>query len=504
MLALGLCAVLCGMPAHAQTAVERKDESMRTYYVDGLAGSDENDGQTPETAWRTLERVNALTLAPGSRVLLRAGSLYNGTLKPRGLGEKGRLVEFGRYGEGRDPVINAGGAFAAVFLQNMSYVRVSHLEITNVAPAADETRCGVYVECGGADTPGGCFREIYLEELHIHDVTTRPGRQGGGIVVDTRAAENPVTYEDVVIEGCSVRNTNGNGITFTSAYSQRTGIDWATQPYTPSRRVTIRNNFIYNCGGDGIFQSCAEDPVLSHNTVYGTSWAGDVAYAGIWPHNSTGAVVSHNEAYGQRLVGGDGQGFDVDINCKNTVVEYNYSHHNDGGFLLLCTSGDQGGWNDDVTVRYNISEDDRGQIFTLSGPITNIKIYNNTVSFREGLNPRLIGMYQWGNSGGGPDKVTVENNIFAINGTGRNTFYPDTDVSFAHNLFFGSYDIRDIDDPGKIVGDPLFAGDEPLYGISNGSGFSLREDSPAFASVYPSAFDDTAEAGEKIHMGGRP
>lgn len=465
--------------AAAQNMLDTEANRSMTYYVDSIQGGDDNDGLSPQRAFRTLDRVNNLELKPGDSVLCKAGSIFHGSLQPRGRGGEGARITISRYGEGPAPVINAGGAFAGVALYNMDYVSVSGFEITNRAEGGDASRCGVYVQCGGEESQGGNFKEIHLSELNVHDVTTKTGRSVGGIIFDTRKAQNPVTYENVSIENCRVRDTAGNGITFTSAYSKRTGIDWATEPYTPSKNVVIRNNFVYNCGGDGIFQSCAVDPLIEKNTVYGTSWAGDTAYAGIWPHNSRNPVMQYNEAYGQRLVGGDGQGYDVDINCDNSLVQFNYSHHNEGGFLLICTSGDQGGYNDSVTVRNNLIEDDRGQVFTLSGPITNIKIHNNTVSIKEGLNTNLLGMYQWGDSGGGPDKVAIKDNIFAMNGSGYNTFYPDTEFSFSRNLYFGSYNFSSIQDPEPVTADPKFAGAQALYGIGNGEGFNLQNGSPA-------------------------
>lgn len=471
------------------------------YYVDSLNGSDQNDGLSPEAAYQTLEPVNQIVLSSDTKILLKAGSVFFGTLAPvRDDGEG--FIEIDRYGEGPDPIINGNGNFSAVNLHNLSYIKISNLEVTNVAPEADRTRCGVYSECGGIQTPGGNFREIYLNNIYVHDITSSYSRNAGGIVFDTRQAQNPVTYENIFIENCTVKNTNANGITFTSSYSKRTGIDWAQLPYTPSNKVVIRNNFVYHCGGDGIFQSCAIDPVIERNVVYGCCWAGDTAYAGIWPHNSANAVVQYNEAYGQILQGGDAQGYDVDINCDDTVVQYNYSHHNDGGFLLICTSGDQGGYNDDVTVRYNLSEEDKGQIFTLSGPITNIKIYNNTVSCQKPPDTRLIGMYQWGDSGGGPNYVSVENNIFSMNGTGYNQFYPDTTYCFNGNLYYGTYNFSNITDAEKKTGTPDFTGDDPVYGISNGSGFRLKKSSVAYRAAKPSQFDDIAkQRGEKINIG---
>lgn len=61
--------------------------------------------------------------------------------------------------------------------------------------------------------------------------------------------------------------------------------------------------------------------------------------------------MQYNEVYGNRLGGGDGQGLDVDINCNDTVVQYNYSHDNEGGFVLVCTDGDNNDYNRNTVVR---------------------------------------------------------------------------------------------------------------------------------------------------------
>ena len=29
-------------------------------------------------------------------------------------------------------------------------------------------------------------------------------------------------------------------------------------------------------------------------------------------------------------------------NCNNTIIQYNYSHDNEGGFLLICNTGETG------------------------------------------------------------------------------------------------------------------------------------------------------------------
>ena len=70
----------------------------RIYYV-SESGSDDNDGLTPETAWKTTARVSEAELAEGDGVLFRRGDLFRGTVytKPS--------VTYGAFGEGEKPRI---------------------------------------------------------------------------------------------------------------------------------------------------------------------------------------------------------------------------------------------------------------------------------------------------------------------------------------------------------------------------------------------------------------
>lgn len=67
-----------------------------TYYVSN-AGDDENDGKSPEAAWKTLKKVAEFPLSPGDGVLFRRGDLFRGTLHTQ------EGVSYGAYGEGEKP-----------------------------------------------------------------------------------------------------------------------------------------------------------------------------------------------------------------------------------------------------------------------------------------------------------------------------------------------------------------------------------------------------------------
>ena len=78
--------------------------SATTWYVDSEGGNDAAAGTSPETAWKTLERVNGARIAPGDRVLFKRGGLWRGTLRPAS-GEKGSPVTYSWYGKGPKPIL---------------------------------------------------------------------------------------------------------------------------------------------------------------------------------------------------------------------------------------------------------------------------------------------------------------------------------------------------------------------------------------------------------------
>ena len=67
-----------------------------TYYVSN-DGNDENDGKTPETSWKTIDRVNKEQLSSGDGVRFKRGDLFRGTI----LSQNG--VTYCAYGEGEKP-----------------------------------------------------------------------------------------------------------------------------------------------------------------------------------------------------------------------------------------------------------------------------------------------------------------------------------------------------------------------------------------------------------------
>lgn len=71
-----------------------------TYYV-ANAGSDSYNGLTPGTAFKTIGKVNSLTLQPGDKVLFKCGDTWRATmLVIKWSGATGNPITFGSYPEG--------------------------------------------------------------------------------------------------------------------------------------------------------------------------------------------------------------------------------------------------------------------------------------------------------------------------------------------------------------------------------------------------------------------
>jgi len=76
--------------------------SATTYYVDP-AGSNANDGLSPQTPWRTLLKVGISTFQPGDAILFKRDGVWNEWLTPPSSGTAGNLIKFDAYGNGRPP-----------------------------------------------------------------------------------------------------------------------------------------------------------------------------------------------------------------------------------------------------------------------------------------------------------------------------------------------------------------------------------------------------------------
>lgn len=451
-----------------------------TYYLDSAAGDDANDGTSETSAWCTLGRISATTFAPGDTVLLKSGASWNGHLWPKGSGAPGRPIVIDSYGAGPRPAIHAEGRhFEALHLHNQEHWEISGLEITNNGPNGPAPRAGVRILGENA----GALNHIYLRDLDVHDVNghNTDGRDSGkcnaGILFDVMGLETRTWFDDVLVEGCCVHQCDRSAIKTWTDWSRLRPDGWA--PYT---HLVIRGNRVDDIGGDGIIACMADGPLIEHNVVSRCNMRSGLWNVAIWVWECDDAIIQFNEAFLTKTTK-DGQGFDIDGMCRRTIVQYNYSHDNEGGFILLCETGDPDPrrFNDGSLVRYNISQNDGARIFQVGGKVTNAQIYNNVIFVDEDHGDPLM---VWHNKDRmWPDRIRYVNNIFANHGSGGFDLGESTNSVFDHNVFVGHHHPTEPDDPHKLTADPQFiAPGTGQTGLDTVAGYQLEPDSPCIDS----------------------
>jgi hypothetical protein len=355
----------------------------------------------------------------------------------------------------------------AVLLDNVEYYEVNNLEITNTGPTRVAGRTGLLISVNDF----GVAHHIHLKNLYVHDVNgSNVKADGGGNGIHFRCTGANARFDDLLIENCHLVRTDRNGITGKNDYC------YPWWHWNPSTNVVIRGNLLEDIGGDGIVPIGCDGALVEHNTLRGGRQRANDHAAGIWPWGCKNTVIQFNEVSGMRGTL-DGQGFDSDYECSGTIIQYNYSHDNDGGFLLVCAPGDSDYACRNSIIRYNISQNDGSdsRIFHISGKTLNTQIYNNVIY--SDLDNTLIQFANWNE--GVPDNTQFYNNIFYIAGQVDYVWGTTSGTVFENNVFYGNH-IGAPADPYGQTSDPLFLGvGTGGDGLDMLGGYALQDDSPA-------------------------
>ena len=400
-LAMILTAVIPGTTP--QAAEVNAKAAGTTYYVSTIHGKDSNNGTSQNTPFYSLQKINHLDLQPGDKILLECGSVFtNGYLHLFGQsGSAEAPIVIDQYGTGEDPIIDTNGqgvwfqnygqrldntwhqyqgyVSSSILLYDSEYIEIQNLEIVNEASKIDTVynatdmmnRTGVAAVAQDA----GTIDHIHLKNLNIHDVignVYNKHMNNGGIYftvylphdaqmgtpsdnkADFISSQTGVSrFDDVLIDGCSVVNTNRWGIAvgFTALWNKYTNMEISDEDIAKygSTNVVIRNNYVKDAGGDAITLMYCDKPLVEYNVSDGAArqmHSGDYGpqgetqrfAAGIWPWKCKDAIFQYNEAFDTKNVNnenGDGQAWDADWS-DGTIYQYNYSHHNEGGCLMVC------------------------------------------------------------------------------------------------------------------------------------------------------------------------
>ncbi|UXP33887.1 hypothetical protein N6H18_08005 [Reichenbachiella agarivorans] len=413
-----------------------EEREAATYYIDNTSGNDANSGLATNAAWQNLSKINQLQLQPGDSVLFKRGNKWAGTLRPQGSGALSAPIVIGAYGEGEMPIIDGEGKMAAddfmsagLVLYNQEYFEIRDLEIRNFESGNPEKlskKAGILVLAKDIGTLHG----FKFENLKIAEVNgSLKTRENGGVFFSVIADDDPekrvpTNFDGIHMTGCYIYNVDRGGFLNQSFWKNR-DLDSRFGEITengkednwfPTLNLLIENCKFENIGGNGLVTRVVAAPVVQNNLFIrnSTKTTGNASY----PYNCDDALWQYNEAcytvYNEGDV--DASGFDSDYLCKNTIIQYNYSHHNDWGGLLVCSWGQvDNAFNDGTIVKNNVFQDEKHHMIRFSGNITNTQISDNLFVTTADINDVMFWYKEWGQIW--PDKTVVTNNIFYNEGT---------------------------------------------------------------------------------------
>lgn len=352
------------------------------YYISPF-GNDSNAGISQKHPWQSINKVNATQLLPGDSVRFQADQTFRGNLKLSGRCISDEPITFSSYGDGR-ATIDAEIGFG-FFAQNIGGVRIVDLNFTGVG-SDQNTSSGIWFV-------NTLPEHKKLKHIHIENVNIG-GFGKAGIIVSSQSTDGGwCGFKDVKITHAEVHENGDAGIEIMGNWNfEETGYSHS-DIYVGKCRI-FRNFGIPGKGshsGNGIVLGQVDGGTIEHCDVYENGTLNDCddgGPIGIWTWDSNHVLIQMNESHHNRTGSNkDGGGIDLDGGVRNSIVQYNYSHDNDGaGYLLAQFDGAKAFHNN--IIRYNLSENDGrrntyGGVHLWStgsnGGIRNTTIYQNTI-----------------------------------------------------------------------------------------------------------------------------
>jgi len=411
---------------------ERLEEARTTYYI-SPSGSDTNGGNSPDDAWQTIEKINSFDFVPGSKILFEGGKSFSGTIEldKDDANDGVNPVLISSYGIGRATIYGGNGFGFNIY--NTAGIKIDNIIVQGSGMNTNQEAGIKFFN----DLPNN----TKLDYIRITNTEVK-GFRNHGIVIG--ALNGNSGFNDILIENTKVHEILDKGIASYGEFGYQK-VGYAHTNFIV-RHTEVFNVPGYNKGshsGNGIELSDVQYSTIEYSTVYncGQGNASCGGPVGIWYWDSDQVTIQYNEAYNiSSGTGCDGGGFDFDGGVTNGIMQYNYSHDNDGGGYLVG----QFPWArpmNNIIVRYNISENDAatngGSIYLFNGEknMDNIYVYNNTVyiSKRKSYKPSAIKMLEWKVING---NINFFNNIIVAKDGADYLFVPKGySANFKGNLY---------------------------------------------------------------------
>jgi len=472
-----------------------KDENLSSgsnirYYINSVIGSDSNDGTSQNTAWKSLSKINDIVLKPGDSVLLANNVVFKQPLLLKNIvGSAKKRIVFTSYSPNsifikERATIRTKNVLNAICINDCSFVEIKNITVSARPDANKTSRQGKFKRCGILVQPqkNGTTENIIFDNVIVQDVfyetlgyqrpttevTSANGTQSYGWGIRVINKNKQAIIKDIFIKNCQINNVSHTGIKFTGKNQN-------------IKNIVIENCKILETGGPGIQLSGVDQGHIVNNYINKSGSTNDSRKwgrgSGLWTWGSKDILIEKN--YFLNANGpGDSAGAHIDFNCKNIILQYNFSANNAGGFCEIL------GNNYNCAYRYNISVNDghrvkgvdgafqegktlwlsgfKGKGVKRNGPF-NSYIYNNTII----VSKDIVSKFAFDKAS---DGILIMNNIFYIQGESKGVlgdqYTPDTfgdsqikNVVFKNNLFLNASNWPEnnpVKDTMPLFGDPEF------------------------------------------------
>lgn len=215
------------------------------YHVDATYGLDTNDGLTPQTAWKTLTKVNATSFVAGDVIGFKRGETFTGVLTVPTSGAINNPIIFGSYGTGALPIIEHAVAATAtvVTINSKNNIRLLGLNVKNNNGNVGHRSIYILGTCSGVEVIGcsvfssgyGVLSTALLTNSKV-DLTTVTGGTAIGIYIYGNDSQN------ITVSKCLVSNGGGVSLRYISNVT-------CSNNTVHSGTNTYNGIQIYNCSG---------------------------------------------------------------------------------------------------------------------------------------------------------------------------------------------------------------------------------------------------------------
>jgi Right handed beta helix region len=349
-------------------------------YVVRPSGDDHNSGKSASLAWQTIDRVNQQAFEPGDSIAFEGGFSYRGNLRfdARDAGRYDAPIHVGSLAAVR-ATIEAGDGSALEISDSGGFV-VEDLILHGDWDA--DSQSGNHGEGLGAVNDLGGGKQLSFLRFRRLEVS---GFQSAGIALHATPPDDSKNagFRDVEISDCQVHDNADFGVTSDGPFAQDavgySHSDLRLRGLEVWNQRGLRNKGSHT--GSGIILSDVDGALVEDSLAYGNGEFNDHPGGGgfgIWAWDSRHVLIAHNESYANKTSTSDGGGFDLDGGVTASVIQYNYSHDNQGAGYGAFQFQYARPYAQNV-VRYNISQND-GQAFLFwdgNGDMGSLDAYQN-------------------------------------------------------------------------------------------------------------------------------